>query len=131
MDNVKAWFKSNKVVVIACIVFLFVGVACGWALRGKDLHNDGIGNATVDEQFERVGEYQSQAGKSIDAVGEGLADSIGRVDEAEARAVRIEDAVGSVTERNDESKELLTRSADIIRDSKQILATIREREETH
>ena len=131
-ENGKLYLFTNfKVHFIIGVVCLIIGFACGWYVCRENLYVDGIGNESVVEQFERVRDSQSETYNTIESIHNGLTDSINRVDSATERTDRIESTVGSITERNSTSEELIDRSTEIIRQSKSILETVREREENN
>ena len=114
-------FKTRFVIGIICLI---IGFACGWFVCRENVHVDRIRNESVNEQFEQLREYQSTTIDSLESIGNGLDDSINRVNE-------IEESVSAVAERNGTSKELINRSTEIIGELKSILGRIGAREENN
>ena len=110
--------KEMAVAILIVFVFL-VGVFCaGYCVgveRTEDLYSNGSGVEPVGAELEQVGTNISNAEAGIG--------------QAEGHAGNIEAGIGNAQESADYLQGTVTESADIIRQSKSIIATIRKRAE--
>lgn len=126
IEQIKSWVKQNAKIIIISIICILIGLFFGWYVFGRtNIHDNGNTINTANEQLNRIGEYQSDAIRSITEVRDGIERDIEAVDRAEERTDDITQSAIRIQEQNGFVLDAIRESAERIKQSKQVLEEVR------
>jgi hypothetical protein len=119
--------KSKVKIVVIVIGVLLICIGAWYMCSSRNVSDNGDGANAVTEQLGNARDAEQSAADSVESISTGLQDAQGTVDELTESNSNAQNTANNITESVSESYERATNSADIIRQCKQIVSTVRER----